>query len=87
MIPRLPLLCLAAAAALLTGGCLFSKKSSTPKENPAIAGSVEETFKVRWVEKRTAELVAQGKTAEAARAQAVAEFQERFAFTGSAAKK
>lgn len=86
MIPRLPLLCLATVT-LLTGGCLFSKKSSSPKENPAIAGSVEETFKVRWVEKRSAELVAQGKAAEVARAQAVAEFQEKFAFTGSAAKK
>lgn len=86
MIYRLPLLCVATAV-LLTTGCLFSKKSSAPKENPAIAGSVEETFRVRWVEKRSGELVAQGKTAEAARAQANTEFQERFAFTGSAPKK
>jgi hypothetical protein len=86
MIQRLSLLCLALTA-LFTTGCLFSKKSSAPKENPAIAGSVEETFKVRWLEKRTAELVAQGKAADVARTQATDEFRERFAFSGTEQKK
>lgn len=64
--------------ALLGSGCLFSKK--TPKENPAISSSVEEAFRVRWVEKRAAELVAKGTAAEAARTQADAEFRERYVF-------
>jgi hypothetical protein len=74
-------------AALLTSGCLFSKKSSQPKENPSIAGSVEESFKVRWIDKRVGELVAQGKAAEVARNQATQEFNERYVFTGAAQKK
>jgi len=86
MILRPSLLCLGLTA-LLTTGCLFSKKSSQPKENPAIAGSVEATFRLRWIDKRTAELAAQGKAADAARAQADAEFRERYVFTGTAQKK
>ena len=43
MMPRLSLTFLALAA-LFTTGCLFSKKSKEPKENSAIAGSVEENF-------------------------------------------
>jgi len=69
MMPRLSLTFLALAA-LFTTGCLFSKKSKEPKENSAIAGSVEENFKVRWIDKRAAELTAQGKSADAARTQA-----------------
>ena len=86
MIPRLSLTCLCLAA-LLTTGCLFSKKSAEPKENPAIAGSVEEIFKVRWIDKRAAELTAQGKTADAARTLATGEFRERYLFNATPQKK
>lgn len=72
---------------LLSTGCLFSKKTPKSTENPSIPGSVEESLKVRWVEKRAAELVAQGKTAEAARVQASAEFAEKYGYTGAAQKK
>jgi hypothetical protein len=74
-------------AALLASGCVFSKKTAGPKENPSIPGSVEENLRVRWIEKRAAELVAQGKTAEVARTQADTEFRERYGYTGAAQKK
>ena len=86
MIPRLSLTSLALAA-LLTTGCLFSKKSNEPKENPAIAGSVEENFKVRWIDKRAADLTAQGKSADAARTQAADEFGQRYLFNAPPQKK
>lgn len=86
MTQRLFLTCLSLSA-LLSAGCLFSKKSSQPKENPSIAGSVEETFKLRWIDKRAAELAAQGKTPEAARTQATDEFRERYVFASPAPKK
>ena len=64
----------------LAGGCsLFSKKARA-KESTAIAGEVEATFRQRWVDKRVGELVAQGMAAEAARAQAGREFDERYQF-------
>ena len=72
---------------LLTSGCLFSKKTAEPKENPSIPGSVEASLRQRWVEKRTAELVAQGKTAEASKTQAETEFRERYGYTGAAQQK
>ena len=86
MIQRLFLTCLSLTA-LLTSGCLFSKKSSKPKDDTAISSSVEESFRVRWIDKRVAELVAKGSTPEAARTQAASEFSERYAFTGGAQKK
>jgi hypothetical protein len=73
--------------ALFSSGCLFSKKPAVAKENSSIAGSVEESFKLRWVDKRAGELVAQGKAAEAARTQATTEFAERFVFSAGATKK
>ncbi len=74
--------------ALFTSGCLFSKKDKGPKENPSIPGSVAETFKTRWVDKRVAELVAQGQTADVARAQALKEFAAKYdALTTEPAKK
>lgn len=73
-----------AVLALTTSGCLFSKKPKTAKENPAISADVEESFRRRWVEKRTAEIVAKGTMADAAKTQADAEFRERFGFTRAA---
>jgi hypothetical protein len=79
------LLALLATATLLSAGCFHFKKSGA-KPNLGPAAEVEAEFKVRWVERRATELVAQGQNAEAARAQATAEFKERFGFTGAAQK-
>ncbi len=73
-------------AALLGGGCMFSKKSAAPKDDTGLAAGNEAILMQRSVDKRTAELVAQGMAADAARAQATAEFKERYGYT-SAAKK
>jgi hypothetical protein len=76
---KLLLLTLAATTLLLSTGCFFSKKGKT-KESSAIAGEVEETFRRRWVDKRVQELAATGVPAETARAQAEAEFRDRYGF-------
>ena len=67
-------------------GCLHSKKNAKPKENPAIAAETDENFRIRFMDKRVAELTGQGVVAEAARAQAAEEFKARYGYT-SAAKK
>lgn len=69
-----------------TPGCFFSKKKPAAKENAAIAADVEESFRRRWLDKRVAELAAQGTAAVAARTQAEAEFRERYGFVKSAQK-
>jgi hypothetical protein len=74
-----------AAAALVTG-CSHFKKSQKPKENPAIAADTDDNFRQRFVEKRAAELVVQGVSADAARAQATEEFKARYGYTSSAKK-
>ena len=81
------LLLLSCLTLALTTGCLFSKKSAKPKESSAIASEVDESFRKRWTERRVAELVAQGKAADAARTQADSEFRERYEFTQAAKKK
>ncbi len=81
------LLVLLTAAVALTPGCSLFRKSDKPKENPAIAGDVEATFRRRWVEKRSGELAAAGTAAEAARMQAEKEFEERYGFGKPGAKK
>jgi len=81
--PFLPVLL---AAVALCGGCLFAKKSAKPKEDPAMTSETEDSLKQRWIEKRTAELVAQGVAADAARAQATEEFRTKYSFTGAAQK-
>lgn len=80
MMTRLMSALLLSVSLLLTAGCgMLTKKKDQPKESPLIAGDVEETFRRRWLEKRTGELAAQGVEANAARAQAENEFRERFA--------
>ena len=79
------LLTLFVIAAALSAGCIHLKKTP-PKPSDSLTGEVEADFKVRWVDKRSAELVAQGQTADAARAQATTEFKERYGFTGAAQK-
>ena len=76
-----PMLTAALVAALtFSTGCLFSKKKDRVKESSAISGDVEATFHQRWMDKRIAELTAQGVAAPAARTQAEQEFRERYQF-------
>ena len=77
---------LACLLALLSAGCVFSKKERPPKENPAISADVEAQFRQRWLDRRVSELTAQGKTASAARTQAESEFRAHFDFPDRAMK-
>ncbi len=87
---RTTLLFIAAVAAALCAGCSmsmpFSKKSDKPKDTGAIATQTDAELKQRWVERRTAELVAKGTDATAAKTQAEAEFNEKYSYTSSAKK-
>lgn len=77
----------ALAAALLCGSSchLFSKKKpAAPKASPNVAVDVEKDFMKRWIDKRTTDLVTQGKTASDAHAQAVAEFKANYGYTDAA---
>lgn len=85
MIHRSIFACFALMAAL-SAGCLTSKKSASPKDTKAPAAETEQLLQQRWVEKRSAELVAQGQTADAARTQALAEFRERYGYLGAGKK-
>jgi hypothetical protein len=80
----------ALAAVLLTSSAchMFSSKKNpaAPKESKTVAADVEKDFMHRWIEKRTADLVSQGRTQDAARAQAVAEFKTTFSYTKAAAQ-
>lgn len=80
------LLTLGLVTIALSSGCVFSKKAHRAKESSAISADVEESFRKRWVEKRSGELAAQGAQADAARTQAEGEFRERYAFTRSGQK-
>jgi hypothetical protein len=81
---RLPLTACALAGALALSGCahlpFFSKtpRLKPPKESSKIATDTENELFDRWVAKRSNELVSQGKSPEEARAQAIAEFKEKF---------
>ena len=67
-------------------GCSLLKRNPKPKENPAIAADTDENFRLRFVEKRTSELVAGGVAPQAARTQATEEFKVRYGYTSSAKK-
>ena len=69
-----------------SSGCLFSKKERRPKESSTISADVEENFRKRWVEKRSAELTAQGTAADVAQTRAESEFRERYGFTRAGQK-
>jgi hypothetical protein len=86
MTKRLLPTCLAALIGL-TSGCIFTKKSTKPKESSALAAEVEDSFRQRWLDKRVSELAAQGVAADAARTQAANEFRERYSYMGVADKK
>ncbi|MDB6170521.1 MAG: hypothetical protein JWM88_3385 [Verrucomicrobia bacterium] len=70
----------------LFAGCKHFRKNRKPKETTAVATDVEETLRQRWMEKRTAELVAQGLRVDIARQQAIDEFQARYSYLHSANK-
>ena len=78
-----------AATVLATSGChMFSKKKnpSAPKESKTMATDVEKEFMARWIDKRTSDLTAQGLSADAAHAQAVAEFKVQYNYTDAAGR-
>jgi hypothetical protein len=80
-----PLLLSCLAISLLTGCSMF--KRGKAREETQITAEVQETFRKRWVDKRTADLVAQGTAAEAARAQAEREFNATYDFSRTPPKK
>jgi hypothetical protein len=66
---------------------LFSKKKNqTPKESKTVAADVEKDFMVRWIDKRTSDLVAQGRAPTVAHEQAVAEFKASYSYTNAASQ-
>jgi hypothetical protein len=75
-----PLIFFLIVTSLLSSGCWHRKKNRKPKETTAIATDVEEGFRQRWMEKRTAELVAQGQRVDIARQQAIDEFKARYTY-------
>ena len=81
-----PLSC--ALLLLATSGCLFHKKApKEPKPSPYISTEVETQFEQRWVEKRTGDLVAAGVSPDAAKAQAEAEFKQKYSYAQPVPKK
>ena len=88
-LPMKRLVPFALAAVLLAGtAChMFSSKKNpaAPKESKTVASDVEKDFMHRWIDKRTADLVASGTAPTDARAQAVAEFKANYSYTRAAA--
>ncbi|MGH7996815.1 MAG: hypothetical protein ACREFX_10725 [Opitutaceae bacterium] len=91
---RIPLVLALGLLAAGTGGCshipFFGRKKAVYlqpgklKPSKHIATDVEKEFESRWVDQRTSDLINQGLTPEAARAQAVNEFKLKFPATGIA---
>lgn len=81
------LICLAALVLGSASGCNLFRKSKKPKQNPAIAAELETDFRQRWIDRRAAELTAQGLEAPAAGQQATKEFSEKFPYIGAQEKK
>jgi hypothetical protein len=74
---------------LTCSGCLFHRKSAAkqPKPTPYISNEVETQFEQRWEEKRTGDLVAAGMSPDAAKAQAEAEFRQKYSYAQPAPPK
>jgi hypothetical protein len=75
-----------ATALLVNSGChIFGKKKpKPPAESKTAAADVEKEFMQRWIDKRSSDLAAQGLAPDAAKAQATAEFKEKFNYTDAA---
>jgi len=71
---------LVVSAAALSSGCFSSSKKKRAEEK-SIPVAVEQSFKDRWMEKRSAELVQQGLTPYAAQRQADSEFAKKYSYT------
>lgn len=69
-----------AVLAVTASGCSLFRKSPKARESTAISSEVEATFRQRWMEKRLAELKAQGVAEAAAQTQATQEFEARYQF-------
>jgi hypothetical protein len=81
------LVCLAALVLGSASGCNLFRKSKKPKQNPAIAAELETDFRQRWIDRRTAELGAQGVENPVAGQQAAKEFSEKFPYIGESERK
>ncbi len=80
MTTRIILAFLAVAFAFAGVACRSSMKE---KMSNAPASEMEASFKQRWIEKRTGELVAAGVIADAAREKAAGEFKTQFEYIRS----
>jgi lipoprotein NlpI len=80
-----PLLFSCVALSLLSGCSVFKRDKA--RQETQITAEVQETFRKRWVDKRTADLVAQGTAADAARAQAERDFAATYDFSKIPTKK
>lgn len=82
MTPRLLVASITLLVAFSPGCSLLSrnKAEKPPKESKAPAQDVAQGFKKRWVDKRVAELTAQGLTTDAAQTRAAQEFSTNFEY-------
>lgn len=78
--PRYCLVVLLFLVPILSGCTGWRKKAP---EKP-VTTQVEENFKRRWVEKRSAEIVGEGVPQDEARRRALVEFREKYEYTGAA---
>lgn len=62
-------------------GCLNRNKAP---EDKTITTQIEQSFKQRWIEHRSTELVGQGVAPDEARTRAIIEFRQRYEYTGAA---
>ena len=83
---RLGLICLTVCCLGALTGCMFSKKSAKKRSEATTVADMEQDFRQRWIEKRTAELTSPTVNAETARAQATAEFKTRYGYTNAAGR-
>jgi hypothetical protein len=86
MIKRLFPPVVAASALALCAGCLFPKNFSKAKPDKHVSATMEVEFQQRWMEKRVGDLTAQGMNPDAARAQAMAEYNAKYSYTRPAGK-
>lgn len=86
---RIALVCtVMAGIAAGTAGCshipFFGTRNKSPKGDKTskyVATDTEKEFMARWVDRRSAELISQGQSAESAQAQAQKEFYDKFPST------
>jgi hypothetical protein len=75
------------AVLLASSAChIFSSKKNpaAPKESKTLAADDEKDFMHRWIDKRAADLMAQGTLPSAAHDQAVADFKATFTYMKAA---